>query len=154
MSVSNRDTKYDGVQSVQGGIYDVLIALKSNIMNALNVSTLAAVVSKDISNKTITVRPFPLLDNETSKNITCISSLIPMTITTDDIISIKWIDIVDYVNPKDVVLVVFTNRNSKQNLIQSRTQQSLTTLSNDAELHAETFGVVVSVCYTNQTQEE
>ena len=68
---SNRDTKYEGVKSTQGGLYDVVMALRNNIMKGLNVATLAEVQTIDVQTQTVSVKPFPLIEGELSKNMTC-----------------------------------------------------------------------------------
>ena len=75
--VINRDSKYATTSSEQGGLLDVLLALKSNIMRGLNVATFAEVQEVDEANQIVTVRPFPLVEGESEKNIACFSCLMP-----------------------------------------------------------------------------
>lgn len=140
MDTTNRDNKYAGNESIQGGLYDVVMALRSNIMRNLNVATLAEVQFIDTKTQIVTVKPFPLLTNEDEKNIDCFSCMIPLGTS-------KWVSLVDNLSVHDVVLVVFTNRNSIQSLQQARKNQKITTLNENAELHSERFGIIVALCY-------
>lgn len=140
---TNRDPKYEGTKSTQGGLYDVIMALKQNIMKSLNVATLAQVQSIDEQNQIIKVKPFPLIEGESEKFIECYSCMIPIY----DNKSITWISLLGQLNKKDVVLVVFLNRNSSQNLRQIKKSLNLTTLKENSELHSDKFGVIVGIVY-------
>lgn len=141
--ITNRDSKYATNKSTQGGLLDVLLALKANIMKATNVATLAEVQSIDTTNLVVKVKPFPLINGENEKTIDCYSCMFP-TVKEDNI---KWSNLVDSLSKKDIVLVVFLNRNSSQNLKQARKNQVLTTLKENSELHSDKFGIVVGIVY-------
>ena len=144
---SNRDAKYEGIKSTQGGLYDVVMALRNNIMKGLNVATLAEVQTIDVQTQTASVKPFPLIEGELSKNITCYSCLMPSVKIENDTTSISWVNLIDNLAIHDVVLVVFLNRNSSQNLQQARKNQTLSTLNENSELHSDKFGIIVGLCY-------
>lgn len=144
--MGNESKKFEGSSSTQGGLYDVLLTLKDNIFKTLNVCTFA-IVQKVNKDGTINVTPFPIQTNETTKNITCLSSMIPYISKENDNTNIQWIDLNTILSKGDVVLVIFTNRNSIQNFNQSKKNQKLTKLYKETGLHFETYGVVINVCY-------
>lgn len=144
--VINRDSKYATTSSEQGGLLDVLLALKSNIMRGLNVATFAEVQEVDEANQIVTVRPFPLVDGESEKNIACFSCLMPHL----DGENIAWSSMTKSFGKKDVVLVVFLNRNSSQSFKQAKLKQTLSTLKENSELHSDKFGVIIGMCYKYQ----
>lgn len=140
---SNRDQKYANVNSVQGGLYDVLIELKNNVMRSLNVATLAEVQTVNKTNQTVTVTPFPLIENEISKNIICYSCMFQKVIGFNT----TWASLIDELSIHDIVLVVFLNRNSSQNLQQSKKNQKRTALNQNVDLHSEKYGIIVGLCH-------
>ena len=144
--VINRDSKYATTSSEQGGLLDVLLALKSNIMRGLNVATFAEVQEVDEANQIVTVRPFPLVEGESEKNISCFSCLMPHL----DGENIAWSSMIKSFGKKDVVLVVFLNRNSSQSFKQAKLKQTLSTLKENSELHSDKFGVIIGMCYKYQ----
>lgn len=120
------DVKFLGTKMVSSDFLRVLLALKENIMKDLKVATLAIVKSIDEKTQTCIVEPFPLLENEKNKNINCI-------INNSDDLSIK-----------DIVLVIFLDRNFLQNLGQIKNQQEKTNLKRNTELHSEKYGIIIS----------
>ena len=151
---TNRDPKYASTKSTQGGLYDVILALRYNIMKNLNVATLAEVQSVDSQHQIATVKPFPLIDGELSKNIDCYSCLIPKVVIEDDKTSVEWISLIDSLAMHDIVLVVFVNRSSSQNLEQAKANQKLTALQENSELHSDRYGMIVGLLHKFSRQEE
>lgn len=145
MSDSVRDTKYATTSSVQGGLYDVLLALKTHINRNLNVATFAEVQKIDTSTQIVTVKPFPLIDGESEKNIDCFSCMIPNMSN-----GVSWVSLVDNLAIHDIVLVVFVNRNSSQAFTQLKNKQNITSLSENTDLHSDKYGVIVGLCYKYQ----
>lgn len=146
-NIINRDSKYANSKSAQGGLLDVVMALKANIMKSLNVATLAEVQNVDTKKDIIKVKPFPLIEGESEKVIECYSLEVMLNNT-------KYESLTKYISKKDIVLVVFLNRNSSQNLIQAKKKQTLTTLKENSELHSDKFGVVIGVVNKYETAVE
>lgn len=149
-TITNRDKKYNTVKSVQGGLYDVVIALKQNIMKSLNVATFAKVQTIDLVNQTAIVTPFPLVDGENEKNIECFATMIPK-IENDNI---SWISLINNLTKGDIVIIVFTNRNSKQTLVQAKKGMKLTSLTENSNLHSDTFGIIIGMMYKATNKED
>lgn len=120
------DIKFSGTKMISSDFLRVLLALKENIMKDLKVATLAIVKSIDEKTQTCIVEPFPLLEIEKNKNITCVVN------NTDDL------------SIKDIVLVIFLDRNFLQNLGQIKNQQEKTNLKKNTELHSEKYGIIIS----------
>lgn len=139
--VTNRDSKYANTKSVQGGLLDVMLALKSNIMRALKVATFAEVQSIDSKTQIVKVKPFPLIEGETEKIIECETIMTPAM--QDN--SFTFVNLASKLSKKDVVLVVFLDRNSSQNLSQAKKKQKLSTLKENSELHSDKFGIIVAL---------
>lgn len=137
----NRDSKYANTKSVQGGLLDVMLALKANIMKALKVATLAEVQSIDSKTQIVKVKPFPLIEGESEKIIECETIMTPAM--QDN--SFTFVNLASKLSKKDVVLVVFLDRNSSQNLSQARKKQKLSTLKENSELHSDKFGIIVAL---------
>lgn len=137
----NRDSKYANTKSVQGGLLDVMLALKSNIMRALKVATLAEVQSIDSKTQIVKVKPFPLIEGESEKIIECETIMTPAM--QDN--SFTFVNLANQLSKKDVVLVVFLDRNSSQNLSQAKKKQKLSTLKENSELHSDKFGIIVAL---------
>lgn len=144
--IINRDDKYATASSEQGGLLDVLLALKSNIMRGLNVATFAEVQGVDEVNQIVTVRPFPLIEGEKEKNIACFCCLMPQSSGE----TVTWSSMTKSIGKKDVVLVVFLNRNSSQSFKQAKMKQKLSALKENSELHSDKFGVIIGICYKYQ----
>ncbi len=105
---------------------EVLLALKRNIFKSLKVSSLAQV--KEVNNSTISVVLFPIYSDETEITIECCK--------------LKDLEI----NKDDIVLVLFLDRNFKQNLNQLKNNQNKTNLnSNNIELHSLKYGIIIGV---------
>lgn len=139
--ISQRDTKYAD-KSYQGGLAEVLIALKSNIFRNLNVATIGEVVSTNKSDKTVVVKLLPQASGEISRNITCNCLSFP----TKNDKTIEWTSYADVAEMHDLVLVLYTNRNSSQNIKQHSMKTTYTTLSKEKlELHSDKFGIVVGI---------
>lgn len=146
MSSTNTNNSYAGVNNdKQGGLLEALLALKLNINRDLNVATLAEVVEVDTSNNVATVRPFPLLDNENEKSIDVIGSLYYDGKDYHSITSLLEL--------KDVVLVVFLNRNTNTALRQTKNKQKRTTLTSNTDLHSDKFGVITNIIYKANIKE-
>ena len=144
--ISQRDTKYANTKSYQGGLADVLMALKANIFRNLNVATIGEVVSVNKTNNTMQVKILPQLSNEPSKNITCNSLSFPIITKQDETENIEWTSYVNVVATHDLVLVVYTNRNSSQNITQSSMKTAYSSINKESvELHSDKFGIVVGV---------
>lgn len=145
-TISQRDTKYAKSTSFQGGLTDVLIALKNNIFRNLNVATIGEVVSTNTSDNTVQVKLLPQASGEISKNITCNSLSFPVIKTQDEAETIEWRSYTSILEIHDLVLVVYTNRNSSQNIKQHSMKTTYSTLSKDRlELHSDKFGVVIGI---------
>lgn len=140
-NITNRDSKYANTQSVQGGLLDVVLALKSNIMRALKVATLAEVQSIDSKTQIVKVKPFPLIEGESEKIIECETIMTP---TMQDK-AFTYVSLASQLSNKDVVLVVFLDRNSSQNLSQAKKKQTLSKLKENSELHSDKFGIIVAL---------
>lgn len=139
--ITNRDSKYANTKSVQGGLLDVMLALKSNIMRALKVATLAEVQSIDSKTQIVKVKPFPLIEGESEKIIECETIMTPAM--QDN--SFTFVNLANKLSKKDIVLVVFLDRNSSQNLSQAKKKQKLSTLKENSELHSDKFGIIVAL---------
>lgn len=140
-NITNRDSKYANTQSVQGGLLDVVLALKSNIMRTLKVATLAEVQSIDTKTQIVKVKPFPLIEGESEKIIECETIMTPAMQDK----SFTYVSLANQLSNKDVVLVVFLDRNSSQNLSQAKKKQTLSTLKENSELHSDKFGIIVAL---------
>lgn len=142
-TISQRDTKYAKNTSFQGGLTDVLIALKDNIFRNLNVATIGEVVSINTSDNTVQVKLLPQASGESSRNITCNSLSFPV-VKADN--NIEWKSYASVLNIHDLVLVLYTNRNSSQNIKQHSMNTTYSALSKDKlELHSDKFGVVIGL---------
>lgn len=139
---SNVDTKYEN-RNTQGSIKELVDALKDNIFRYLNVATFAKVKSINLEEGTCKVEPFPLIKGEYSKSITCFTTLIP-TLKDNEV---KFEDINNYLSVNDVVLVLFVNRDSLTAFKQAKKEISISTLLENTNLHSDSFGVVISICY-------
>lgn len=120
------DIKFSGTKMISSDFLRVLLALKENIMKDLKVATLAIVKSINEKTQTCIVEPFPLLEIEKNKNITCV------------------VNNIDNLSIKDIVLVIFLDRNFLQNLGQIKNQQEKTNLKKNTELHSEKYGIIIS----------
>ena len=145
-TISQRDTKYAKNTSFQGGLTDVLIALKNNIFRNLNVATIGEVISTNESDNTVQVKLLPQASGEISKNITCNSLSFPIVKTQDNAETIEWRSYASVLAMHDLVLVLYTNRNSSQNIKQHSMNATYSALSKDRlELHSDKFGVVIGL---------
>lgn len=146
MSSTNTNNSYAGVNNdKQGGLLEALLALKLNINRDLNVATLAEVVEVDTNNNVVTVRPFPLLNNENEKTIEAICSLYYD--------GKEYHSITSLLELKDVVLVIFLNRNSSIALKQTKNKQKRTALTSNTDLHSDKFGVITNIIYKANIKE-
>jgi len=145
-TISQRDTKYAKNTSFQGGLTDVLVALKNNIFRNLNVATIGEVVSINTSDNTIQVKLLPQASGEISRNITCNSLSFPIVKTQDDTETIEWRSYTSILAIHDLVLVLYTNRNSSQNIKQHSMNTTYSNLSKERlELHSDKFGIVIGL---------
>lgn len=155
----NNNDKFMGTGTQQSGIVDVLLLLKNNIMNATNVATLGTVEDIDKSSGKVQVRPFPLLENESSKIITCLTSFKrdikaahgsisgfgEFTITNFEY---EYNDLLNLLTKGDIVLVIFTNRQSEQAFKQIKNGGKASYLTYKSDLHSDTNGIIVDIIYT------
>lgn len=146
----NRDKRYATTSTVQGGLSDVLSALKSNIMRALNVATLAEVQKVNEKSGTVTVKPFPLIDGEQDKNIDCYACLIPKVANSN----IEWTDISSSLSMHDIVIVAFLNRDSEQSYRQTKKSMKRTALKENSDLHSDKYGFIIGICWKHIEKEE
>ena len=145
-TISQRDTKYANNGSFQGGLTDVLVALKNNIFRNLNVATIGEVVSTNISDNTAVVKILPQSSGENSKNITCNCIAFPIMSKEDETKNIEWTSYASALEIHDLVLVLYTNRNSSQIIKQHSMNTTYSSLSNERlELHSDKFGVVIGL---------
>lgn len=155
---STRDIeKFGGLGSNQSSTLTTLTAMRKALLPMINVGTLAKVVIVDKLNNKVSVKPFPLLDSENQKNIECTCSLyrdikkIVINVptfggSTEDVsIEWEWKSIINELEVNDIVCVVFMDRNFKQNLKQSRTNNKLSNLSDEQKYHSDSYGVIVAV---------
>lgn len=153
--ISQRDTKYANNGSFQGGLTDVIVALKNNIFRTLNVASIGEVTNVNSSSNTVEVKLLPQLSNEQSKTVTCNCILFPTSIQAEvedkdgnkqTITQIQWTSYCKELATHDIVLVIYTNRSSSQNITQSNNDAKYSLLmSNNVELHSDKFGVVVGI---------
>lgn len=146
--ISQRDTKYANSSSFQGGLADVLIALKNNIFRNLNVATVGEVISIDASDGTVQVKLLPQASGEISKNITCncLTFPVPAVKTKDETETIIWKSYASILDAHDLVLVLYTNRNSSQSIKQHSMNVTYSSLSKEKlELHSDKFGIVIGL---------
>lgn len=106
----------------ENDLMGVLMALKYNTFRDLKVATLGTVVS--IGDRVL-VKPFPLITDETDKNITCHK--------------LSGLELIE----NDIVLVIFTDRNFLQNLSQLKNNQKLSKLTENDTLHVDKYGIIV-----------
>ena len=152
---SSRDiTKFGGTESNQSSELTTLTQLRKYILPLINVGTLATVISIDKEKGTVKVKPFPLLDSENQKNITCHCSMFRDLIKVNDINSLKgysdsfeykWKNLTEVLTVDDIVCVVFMDRNFEKNLSQARSGNKLTNLNDETKYHSDSYGIVVSV---------
>lgn len=119
--------KTDTTQSKQGGLYDVCIALKQNVMRNLNVATFGII--KRIDESSIQVQPFPLIDGESSKQIRCTYAS----------------NVANEMKVGSICIVLFTDRESCYALMQAKKGNSISSLRNDDVLHSDSYGVVIGL---------
>lgn len=132
--VSARDLeKFGNIKTEQGGAYDFGASVKTNALRSLKVASLALVKEIDVNNALIKVSPFPLLVNEREKIIPCYVSRSFKERYLNDL------------KEEDGVLVLFLDRNYMQNYAQIKSNQKLTSLSNDNDLHSDRFGIVIDM---------
>ena len=146
----NGDIRYATTSTVQGGLSDVLSALKSNIMRALNVATLAEVQKVDEKSGIVTVKPFPLIDGEQDKNVDCYACLMPKTVNE----SIEWVGIESSLSMHDIVIVAFLNRDSEQSYRQTKKSMKRTALNENSDLHSDKYGFIIGICWKHIEKEE
>lgn len=132
--VSARDLeKFGNIKTEQGGAYDFGASVKINTLRNLKVASLALVKEIDTDNALIKVSPFPLLVNEREKIIPCYVSRSFKERYLNDL------------KEGGSVLVLFLDRNYIQNYTQLKSNQKLTSLSNDNDLHSDRFGIVIDM---------
>lgn len=155
----NNNDKYMGTNTQQTGIVDVLLLLKDNIMNGLNVATLGTVEDIDKSSGKVQVKPFPLVEDESSKIITCLTSYKRQVKSAHGSIS-GWgdftitdfeyenKDLLELLKKGDIVLVIFTNRSSEQSFKQLKNGSKASYLIYKSDLHSDSNGIIVDIIYT------
>lgn len=146
MSSTNVNNNYKGTNNdKQGGLLDVLLALQDKINRELNVATLAEVVDVNTTTNTATVKPFPLLENEAEINIEVIGT---MYYNGTD-----YLPITSLLKVKDIVLVIFLNRNSNTALNQAKNKQTKSTLNQNVDLHSLKYGIITNIVYKANIKE-
>jgi hypothetical protein len=124
--------KFEGLQGNSSDFLKVLLALKKNIMRDLHVGTLATVVGINQTDLTFSVKPFPLLNEESEKAISCISLQ----------------NLVSELAEGDVVLVNFLDRDFIQALKQIKLGQKPSAISKSSETHSESYGIIIGIVYS------
>lgn len=125
--------KFAGRNTEDVDLLKILLALKANTMRDLHVATLG--ILRNIDENEYVVRPFPNVKGAEQKNIICVNGY-NNTLSIDDI-----------------VVVLFTDRNSIQALKQARNRQHITELTNDEDLHSERYGVIISKISFNEEEQ-
>ena len=145
--VTGRDPRYSNNSSTQGGIHDLLNSLKNNIFDNLNVATIGEVQQVDKTTGIVTCKLLPIRKEESTRNIYCHTSLISsVKEDKDGNKTITWFSLTDYLDYKDLVLIVFTNRDSNQNIEQAMKDAQYTTINTEKiELHTDKSGVIISI---------
>lgn len=118
------DERFAGRTTEEVDLLKVLLALKSNIMRDLHVATFGIV--KTINNNEYYVKPLPTIKGADAKNLVCVNAYN------------------GELQLEDIVLILFTDRNSIQALKQAKNKQQITELTNDEDLHSEKYGVIIS----------
>ena len=121
------DEKFKGLQSEvpsNGDIIELCQSIINNVMRNLHVASLA-IVEQVNSDGSYIIRPFPIKEGETFKKITSIKV---------DGLSI---------DVNDVVVVLYMDRDFRQNLAQNQNHQTFTPTSN-GELHQEKYGIIIN----------
>ena len=126
------EEKYAGRNTEEADLIKVLLAVKASTMRDLHVASLGII--KDISNDEYSIKTFPTIKGSSDKNIVCLNCY-------SGTLSIG-----------DIVLVLFTDRNTIQTLRQAKSRQKLTELTNDEELHSEKFGVIIARINFNEEE--
>lgn len=146
MSSTNVNNNYKGTNNdKQGGLLDVLLALQDKINRELNVATLCEVVEVNTTNNTATVKPFPLLENEAEINIEVIGTMYYN--------GTEYLPITSLLKVKDIVLVIFLNRNSNTALNQAKNKQTKSTLNQNVDLHSLKYGIITNIVYKANIKE-
>lgn len=117
------DERFSGNSANTGSLLEVLLALKANIFRDLKVASMATV--KEIKGDTIAVSKFPLIQDEPEKVIYTINGS------------------GQEINPGDIVIVIFMDRNFLQNLQQAQSNIKMTPLKDLKDLHNEKYGVII-----------
>jgi len=126
------DEKFAGTQSQNtDDLLTVLLQVKKNIMKTLNVASIATVKKIDTQHKIATVQLYPLLEDETEKNIEC-----------------RWCTNLENSGTpifaaNDIVLVLFCDRNFVAALKKLLSNQSPSTLKENVDLHTDRYGIIV-----------
>ncbi len=121
----------------QSGQMDVFIALKNNIFRHLKVASIGKVLAIDTSTNLINVEPLPLLEDETSKSIYCLPSMIYN--------GSEWVSIIDLLSEGDIVLILYLDRKTDSAITNLMNGLDSKTISKTLPLHSESYGVVISV---------
>lgn len=121
-------------------INDLLISLKDTIGKDMKVASFAVVKSYNEKEDIWSVTPFPLVKGESTKNVQCTAAL-----TTICKINSEEIEITEVCTVKDIVLILYCDRNFKQNLKQAKNKTTLTALNENSDLHSDKYGVIIKV---------
>ena len=119
----DRSGRFNSINGNSSDFFKVLLALKANTMRDIHVATLGQVISYDSTSKVATVKPFPLVQKEAEKLITCY--------TTKDVAT------------NDIVVVLFTDRDFIQNLKQLKAGQQTSSINDISDLHSERYGIII-----------
>ena len=109
----------------------VLLQVKKNIMKSLNVASIAQVKKIDNEHKIATVQLYPILEDESEKNI-----------------DVYWCsnletDGTTIFATNDIVLVIFCDRNFKAAFKKLKNSQAPSTLDENIDLHTDRYGIIV-----------
>lgn len=127
--------------------------LKRSIFRELKVGTLAKVMTVNKLQEYVIVNPFPLLSDETNKNIKCVGCLFK---TIDKItqkedsydISYKYTNIIEDLKEGDIVCVIFMDRNFNNSLNQIKKSNNYSLLNRkDDNFHLDSYGIIIKLIY-------
>lgn len=125
---SQYDEKFGGLNIASADLLKVLLKLESKTMKDIHVASICKVVSVD--EPTVSVKPYPLLYNESEKVIKCyyLEGL--------------------HLNVNDIVVVLYTDREYSQVLKQLKMRQEPSKLNKSSELHSEKYGIIIGLIHS------
>lgn len=138
MSSSSRDSSnFGGNKYQQSGLMDTLLSLHNYTMRHLKVASIGRITSIDTSNKLVSVEPLPLYEDESSKSIYCMCM--------QGFTETGFIDMLDYLDEDDIVLVLYLDRKSDDAMTNLRNGLKANTISKNLTLHSESYGVIIGL---------